>query len=150
MRYAAAVFVLGALASPAFAAPPAGSPCIAHPDLPECVWWRNQVNIHSGMSCCGAPGQDGHVLHEWALGKPPKENDWRIVAVNDPDNNSGYQVYIGDRWWDVPPTVVTKITGVEPDISRRYQAKGWWYVSRNTNNQVVEIGWYCFEPGVAY
>lgn len=165
---------IAALPHHASAAPPAGSPCITEPGLPECVWWRNQVNDQTGIACCGAPGQDGHILNEWDGISPPKELDWRIeytiaaqhehkwpqgcpdiLTHDDPscDNDpSGYQVFYGGHWNNVPWKAQTSIKGVEPDADHRYHAKGWWSTSSigawgaGPASTTIEY-WYCFQAG---
>ena len=134
------------------AAPPSGSPCMANPSLPECVWWHAQVNDATNSPCCGGPGQDGHVLTQWSPGSQPKEDDWRVVstlASGDGFAPSGYQVWIHGGWRDVPNRAMTRVRGIEPDMDRRYRAKGWWALYADLAG-TVWVTWFCFEGPVQY
>lgn len=160
---------------PSQAFPPAGSPCAQNPipagAKPECDWWIQQTNIQTGTACCGAPGQDGHVLSEWDGQTPPKEDDWRIDSQIaeahdakwpggcDPSQDissspcgtapSGYQIFIGGAWVDVPWHAQTTVRGIEPDAAMRYKAKAWWGSYTELDGK-VSYWFYCFQGGAGY
>jgi hypothetical protein len=78
---------------------------------PEHLWWECQQTPGAQKKCCGEA--DGHNL---------SDGEWR-------QSNSGYQVRVGDHWFDVPPEAVISGAGrcgPEPDAEHRSEAKVWY------------------------
>lgn len=136
----AAVLLLPATA---FAKPPPGF-CDQPQNRAECAWWEAQRQADGIVSCCGAPGSDGHVL---------ADGDW--IETGDPRFPFRIKIYWndGDRahftWAKIPAYAVVAPQALpEPDPLLRTEAKVWYAPSWNTDDSpnLLYFRWYCFEP----
>jgi len=131
----AAIF-LAVLSTPALALPPAG----IYPGDPEHLWWECHVQPATKLICCRE--SDGHVLGD---------NEWR--AVEKPEGARSYQVYVGAKWYDVPPNAVIndfRHCGHEPNLAHRPMAKVWYAPTWGMDNKIIDIRIYCFISGTMY
>jgi hypothetical protein len=125
-----AAFVLGVVGShSAMAAPPQGT------DLrsPEHLWWECQRTPGTEKKCCAEA--DGHNL---------SDSEWRQSSI-------GYEVRVGDRWFNVPPEAVIPGAGQcgpEANVEHRSEAKVWY--GRQLPGSGVAILIRCFIAGTLY